>query len=62
MITRKACAAIAAGCTVVLKPAEDTPFSALALCEVMFTETLYRKSIYKIQYKKNTIIQSCYDN
>ncbi|XP_025107764.1 LOW QUALITY PROTEIN: succinate-semialdehyde dehydrogenase, mitochondrial-like [Pomacea canaliculata] len=34
MVTRKACAAIAAGCTVVLKPAEDTPFSALALCEL----------------------------
>lgn len=36
MITRKACAAIAAGCTVVLKPAEDTPYSALALCEVLY--------------------------
>ncbi|KAK7499588.1 hypothetical protein BaRGS_00009240 [Batillaria attramentaria] len=34
MITRKACAAIAAGCTVVLKPAEDTPYSALALCKL----------------------------
>lgn len=34
MITRKAGAAIAAGCTVVLKPAEDTPYSALALCDV----------------------------
>ncbi|ESO91188.1 hypothetical protein LOTGIDRAFT_209552 [Lottia gigantea] len=34
MITRKACAAIAAGCTVVIKPAEDTPYSALALCEL----------------------------
>lgn len=34
MVTRKACAAIAAGCTVVLKPAEDTPYSALALCEL----------------------------
>jgi len=34
MITRKACAAIAAGCTVVLKPAEDTPFSALALAKL----------------------------
>ncbi|XP_033126186.1 succinate-semialdehyde dehydrogenase, mitochondrial-like [Anneissia japonica] len=34
MITRKAAAALAAGCTVVLKPAEDTPFSALALCEL----------------------------
>ncbi|KAL4225793.1 hypothetical protein ACF0H5_013784 [Mactra antiquata] len=34
MITRKACAALAAGCTVVIKPGEDTPLSALALCEV----------------------------
>lgn len=34
MITRKAAAAIAAGCTVVVKPAEDTPLSALALCEL----------------------------
>ncbi len=31
MITRKAGAALAAGCTMVLKPAEATPFSALAL-------------------------------
>lgn len=34
MITRKVGAAVAAGCTVVLRPAEDTPLSALALCEV----------------------------
>ena len=34
MITRKAGPAIAAGCTVVLKPAEQTPFSALALAEL----------------------------
>ncbi|MBN3278158.1 SSDH protein, partial [Polyodon spathula] len=33
MITRKAGAALAAGCTVVVKPAEDTPLSALALAE-----------------------------
>ncbi|ABD05288.1 succinate semialdehyde dehydrogenase [Rhodopseudomonas palustris HaA2] len=31
MITRKVSPALAAGCTVVLKPAEETPFSALAL-------------------------------
>jgi len=31
MITRKVPPALAAGCTVVLKPAEDTPLSALAL-------------------------------
>jgi len=34
MITRKAGPAIAAGCTVVLKPATQTPFSALALAEL----------------------------
>jgi succinate-semialdehyde dehydrogenase/glutarate-semialdehyde dehydrogenase len=32
MVTRKAAPALAAGCTMVLKPAEDTPFTALALC------------------------------
>jgi succinate-semialdehyde dehydrogenase / glutarate-semialdehyde dehydrogenase len=31
MITRKAAPALAAGCTIVIKPAELTPFSALAL-------------------------------
>ena len=31
MITRKAAAALAAGCTLVVKPAEQTPYSALAL-------------------------------
>ena len=31
MITRKCSPALAAGCSVVIKPAEDTPFSALAL-------------------------------
>ena len=31
MITRKCAPALAAGCTVVVKPAEDTPLSALAL-------------------------------
>jgi succinate-semialdehyde dehydrogenase/glutarate-semialdehyde dehydrogenase len=34
MITRKAAPAVGAGCTVVLKPAEQTPFSALALAEL----------------------------
>ena len=34
MITRKAGPALAAGCTVVLKPASQTPFSALALAEM----------------------------
>lgn len=34
MITRKAAPALAAGCTMVLKPAPQTPFSALALAEL----------------------------
>uniref|UniRef100_A0A9J8AQ96 Succinate-semialdehyde dehydrogenase, mitochondrial n=1 Tax=Cyprinus carpio carpio TaxID=630221 RepID=A0A9J8AQ96_CYPCA len=34
MITRKVGAALAVGCTVVVKPAEDTPLSALALAEL----------------------------
>jgi len=34
MITRKAGPALGAGCTVVLKPATQTPFSALALAEL----------------------------
>jgi succinate-semialdehyde dehydrogenase/glutarate-semialdehyde dehydrogenase len=34
MITRKAGAALAAGCTMVVKPASQTPLSALALCEL----------------------------
>lgn len=34
MITRKCAPALAAGCTVVIKPAEDTPYSALALAEL----------------------------
>ncbi|WP_396586978.1 NAD-dependent succinate-semialdehyde dehydrogenase [Bermanella sp. R86510] len=34
MITRKCGPAIAAGCTIVIKPAEATPLTALALCEL----------------------------
>ncbi len=34
MIARKAGAALAAGCTMVVKPALETPYSALALCEL----------------------------
>jgi aspartate-semialdehyde dehydrogenase len=34
MLTRKAAAALAAGCTVVARPASETPFSALALAEL----------------------------
>ena len=36
MITRKAGAALAAGCTMIAKPATQTPFSALALAELCY--------------------------
>eukprot|EP00731_Ephydatia_muelleri_P003822 Em0001g3822a len=34
MVTRKAAPALAAGCTTVIKPSEETPFSTLALAEL----------------------------
>ena len=34
MVTRKAAPALAAGCTMVLKPAEQTPLSALAIAKL----------------------------
>lgn len=34
MITRKVASALAAGCTIIVKPAEDTPLSALALAKL----------------------------
>ena len=34
MVTRKVGAALAAGCTMIVKPASATPFTALALCEL----------------------------
>ena len=35
MATRKIGPALAAGCTVVLKPAHDTPLTAVAICEIL---------------------------
>jgi succinate-semialdehyde dehydrogenase/glutarate-semialdehyde dehydrogenase len=42
MITRKVAPAIAAGCTIVLKPAEDTPLTALAMAEIFHEAGLPR--------------------
>ncbi|XP_062536578.1 3-sulfolactaldehyde dehydrogenase [Armigeres subalbatus] len=47
MITRKAAAAIAAGCTVVIKPAEDTPLTALALVKLA-EEAGFPKGVFNV--------------
>ncbi len=52
MITRKVAPALAAGCTVVLKPAEDTPLSALALAELA-QEAGFPPGIFNIITSKN---------
>ncbi len=44
MITRKAGPALAAGCTMVLKPATQTPYSALALAELASEPASHRAS------------------
>ena len=44
MITRKLGAALAAGCTAVIKPPPETPFSCLALTEVRFLATTMKMS------------------
>lgn len=49
MITRKVGAALAAGCTVVVKPAEDTPLSALALAEVCVLN-IYRSTLVSLLF------------
>lgn len=40
MITRKAAAALAAGCTVIIKPSEETPYTALALQKVILLQLI----------------------
>lgn len=47
MITRKAAPAMAAGCTVVIKPAEDTPLSAIALA-VLAEEAGIPKGVFNV--------------
>ena len=47
MITRKVAPALAAGCTVVIKPAEDTPLSALAL-GVLAEEAGFPKGVFNV--------------
>jgi Aldehyde dehydrogenase family len=53
MITRKLGAALAAGCTAVIKPPPEAPFSALALAEVSLVyhtmlEYLSQRRLYSL--------------
>lgn len=47
MVTRKVCAALAAGCCVILKPSELTPITALVLGELSI-EAKFPKGIFNI--------------
>src|SRR5699024_11250338 len=47
MIARKVAPALAAGCTVVIKPAEDTPLSALALAHLA-AEANFTAGVFKV--------------
>ena len=49
MITRKAGPALAAGCTMVLKPASQTPFSALALAELANRAEKLQQAVEKLR-------------
>lgn len=52
MIARKIAPAIAAGCTVIIKPAEDTPLSALALA-VLADEAGFPNGVINVITSKN---------
>jgi succinate-semialdehyde dehydrogenase / glutarate-semialdehyde dehydrogenase len=54
MITRKVGAAIAAGCTVVIKPASETPLTALALAELAHRAGFPKGVINVITANENT--------
>ncbi|KAL1933168.1 hypothetical protein VTP01DRAFT_8846 [Rhizomucor pusillus] len=53
MITRKVGAALAAGCTVVIKPGAETPYSALALCELAERAGIPKGVINVVTTEKN---------
>jgi succinate-semialdehyde dehydrogenase/glutarate-semialdehyde dehydrogenase len=54
MITRKVAPALAVGCTAVVKPAEDTPLSALALAELA-ERAGFPKGVLNIVSAKNPV-------
>ncbi|KAG5370185.1 Succinate-semialdehyde dehydrogenase [NADP(+)] [Yarrowia sp. C11] len=54
MITRKAAAAVAAGCTMVIKPGSETPYSALALAYLAEQAGIPKGVVNVVTTKKNT--------
>lgn len=54
MITRKVAPALAAGCTAVIKPAEDTPLTALALAALV-ERAGFPKGVFNVVTAKNPI-------
>lgn len=62
MITRKIGPALAAGCTVVCKPAEDTPLSALALADLAREADFPNGTINIITGDAKTISSEIFDN
>ncbi len=54
MITRKVAPALAAGCTVMVKPAEDTPLSVLALAELA-ARAGFPKGVLNVVTAKNPV-------
>lgn len=55
MITRKAAPALAAGCTMIVKPATETPFSALALGELAIKAGI-PKGVLQIVTGKSSVV------
>jgi succinate-semialdehyde dehydrogenase/glutarate-semialdehyde dehydrogenase len=62
MVARRIGAALAAGCTVVLKPSSLTPFSALALCVLAENAGLPRGVLSVLTGDDETIVQTMLDS
>jgi len=62
MITRKAAAALAAGCTVVVRPASETPYSALALAELAHRVGLPAGVFSVVTGKPQAIVETLLDH
>ncbi|SAL55123.1 NAD-dependent succinate-semialdehyde dehydrogenase [Caballeronia humi] len=62
MVARKIGAALAAGCTVVLKPSSEAPFSALALCVLAENAGLPRGVFSVLTGDDDTLVQALVDS